>query len=65
MAIVETPQGRFVGRNPANLSEGMDAYLFVRPEAMQWAHDAGLTNLDPKSLEVRDNFLKHGGGKES
>ena len=39
----------------------VDEYL----EAMQWAHEAGLTNLDPKSLEARDNFLKFAGGKES
>jgi hypothetical protein len=27
--------------------------------AMQWAHDAGLKNLDPKSLRVRDFFIKN------
>lgn len=28
-------------------------------EAMQWAQDYGLKNLDPKSLVVRDFFVKH------
>jgi putative pyruvate formate lyase activating enzyme len=32
----------------------VDEYL----EAMQWAHDAGLINLDPRSLKIRDFFLK-------
>ena len=39
----------------------VDEYL----EAMQWAQEAGLKNLDPKSLELRDNFLKYSGGKGS
>ena len=39
----------------------VDEYL----EAMQWAHEAGLKNLDPKSLEVRNFFLKYAGEKES
>ncbi len=29
-------------------------------EAMRWAEQYGLTNLDPKSLAVRDFFVKHG-----
>jgi putative pyruvate formate lyase activating enzyme len=28
-------------------------------EAMQWAQDYGLKNLDPKSLVIRDFFVKH------
>ena len=28
-------------------------------EAMQWAQEYGLKNLDPKSLEVRDFFVRH------
>ena len=28
-------------------------------EAMDWAERYGLTNLDPKSLAVRDFFVKH------
>jgi putative pyruvate formate lyase activating enzyme len=28
-------------------------------EAMQWAQDYGLKNLDPKSLVIRDFFFKH------
>jgi putative pyruvate formate lyase activating enzyme len=33
----------------------VDEYL----EAMQWAQDYGLKNLDPKSLVIRDFFVKH------
>ncbi len=32
----------------------VDEYL----DAMQWAHDAGLINLDPRSLKIKDFFLK-------
>ncbi|MGD9306606.1 MAG: radical SAM protein [Desulfobacterales bacterium] len=32
-------------------------------EAMQWAQDYGLTNLDPKSLVIRDFFIKHERGE--
>jgi len=28
-------------------------------EAMRWAEQAGLTNLDPKSVAVRDFFMRH------
>ncbi|GMG83616.1 hypothetical protein LNKW23_28290 [Paralimibaculum aggregatum] len=34
MALVETPHGRFLGRNPRGLAEGAPAMLFVRPENM-------------------------------
>ena len=29
-------------------------------EAMSWAEQYGLNNLDPKSVAVRDFFVKHG-----
>ena len=28
-------------------------------EAMGWAEEFGLTNLDPKSVAVRDFYVKH------
>jgi putative pyruvate formate lyase activating enzyme len=34
-------------------------------EAMHWAQEAGLKNLDPKSLVVRDYFKQHKKGKGS
>ena len=33
-AEIDTPHGRFVGRNPVHLKVGDDAILFIRPEAM-------------------------------
>jgi putative pyruvate formate lyase activating enzyme len=32
-------------------------------QAMSWAEQHGLTNLDPKSLAVRDFFVKHSGNQ--
>ncbi|MGD8948515.1 MAG: radical SAM protein [Desulfobacterales bacterium] len=34
-------------------------------EAMQWAQEYGLKNLDPKSLVIRDFFVRHEKNKES
>ena len=39
----------------------VDEYL----QAMQWAHDAGLVNLDPRSLKIRDFFLNSADRKTS
>jgi spermidine/putrescine transport system ATP-binding protein len=39
-AAVETPLGRFRGRNPRQLAEGAPAILFVRPEALQPSGEA-------------------------
>ncbi len=37
MAVIETAQGRLLGRNPCGLKDGDEAMLFVRPEALVWA----------------------------
>ena len=40
------------------IGRGITVYEYL--EAMQWAEEYGLTNLDPKSLAVRDIYAKHG-----
>jgi putative pyruvate formate lyase activating enzyme len=42
------------------ISRGITAGEFL--EAMDWAEEAGLTNLDPRSLANRKVFLRHGKG---
>jgi len=41
LAAVETAMGRFTGRNPQRLEQGRPAALFVRPERLAFAGEAG------------------------
>ncbi|MEZ5666531.1 MAG: ABC transporter ATP-binding protein [Alphaproteobacteria bacterium] len=73
MAYVETPLGRFLGRNPGNLPVGAEAMVFVRPEhvglAAQQPGDRYGNELDA-AVERRDlegpfvNVLLRAGQRE-
>ncbi|MEL7280207.1 MAG: ABC transporter ATP-binding protein [Pseudomonadota bacterium] len=52
-AQIETAHGAFLARNPRNLSQGDDAILFVRPEAMlmDTAENKMVAHLERRDLE--------------